>query len=165
MKQLLLTLAICGVLSGKSQTQTVTPVVMSNQGGYSSLSGGSISWSVGEPVSESYTAPNNITTMGFHQPELAILTLVAEQGANQNILVFPNPVKDVLNVNFTGLNSGNYKVELVDDLGKLIYKEETEINSTNQTYKLKVNEVAAGNYFLRVEGKEFNKAIKIVKVN
>ena len=163
MKQkLLFTLAFAGILVCKSQT--VTPVVLSNQGGFSALSGGSIAWTIGEPVSESYTNPTKITTMGFHQPELGIVTLIAEQGADQNILVFPNPVKDVLSINFSGLKSGNYSLELIDNLGKLIFKSETAVSQSKQTYQLKVNEIAAGNYFLRVDSENFSKTVKINKI-
>ena len=161
-KKLLFTLAIAGTLVCRSQT--VTPVVLSNQGGYSSLSGGSVAWTIGEPVSETYTTATKITTMGFHQPELGMATLIAEQGNDQSILVYPNPVKDVLTINFSGLKSGNYKLELVDDLGKLIFKSEAAITENNQIYNLKVNEVAAGNYFLRVNNENFSKTVKINKV-
>ena len=163
MKQkLLLSLAIVGTLACRSQT--VTPVVLSNQGGFSSLSGGSISWTIGEPVSESYVGATKITTMGFHQPELAILTLIAEQGEDKNILVYPNPVKDLLSVNFSGLKSGTYKLQLIDDLGKLIFTTETPISENNQTFQIKLTEIAAGNYFLKVENKDFSKTVKINKV-
>jgi Secretion system C-terminal sorting domain len=162
-KTLLITFALAG--SFFCSAQTVTPVVLSNQGGYSALTAGSISWSIGEPVSESYSTPQRIHTMGFHQPELAIVTLIAEQGADKSILVFPNPVKDFLTVNFTGLTDGNYKVELIDNIGKLIYQTQTEVNESNRTFQLKVNEVAAGNYFLRVQNKDFSKTVKINKIN
>ena len=163
MKQkLLFTIALAVTLVYKSQT--VTPVVLSNQGGFSALSGGSVSWTIGEPVSETYTTATKITTMGFHQPELSIITLIAEQGADQNILVYPNPVKDVLTVNFSGLKAGTYNLELLDGIGKLIFKTETTISATSQTYQLKVNEVAAGNYFLKVDNANFSKTVKINKV-
>ena len=160
--KLLITFVITGSVFCKAQT--VTPVVLSNQGGYSLLSQGSISWSIGEPVSESYSTPTRIHTMGFHQPELAIVTLIAEQGEDKNILVYPNPVKEFLTINFTGLTEGTYKVDLIDNIGKLIYQSQTEVSENNRTFQLKVNEVAAGNYFLRVQNKEFSKTVKINKV-
>jgi len=164
MKQkLLLVFALTTVITCKSQT--VTPVVLSNQGGFSVLSGGSISWSIGEPVSESYVNGTKLTTMGFHQPELDFVTLIKEQGSDASVLVFPNPVRDLLTINFSGLKEGNYSLELIDNLGKLIYKSETAISEKTQTVQLKINEVAAGNYFLRVDNKDFSKTVKINKIN
>lgn len=164
MKQkLILVLAIAATIA--CNAQTVTPVVLANDGGYSSLSAGSISWSIGEPVSETYTASTNITTMGFHQPELSIITLIKEQGEDKSVLVYPNPVKDLLNVSFSGLAPGNYIVELIDNLGKLIYRTDTEVSADNYLFQIKINEVAAGNYFLRVNNKEISKTVKINKIN
>lgn len=164
MKQILL---IAFVVAGSfyCQSQTVTPVVLSNQGGFSILTSGSISWSIGEPVSETYSTPTRIHTMGFHQPEIEIITLIAEQGEDKNILVFPNPVRDVLNINFSGLNEGTYKVDLIDNIGKIISQNQTEVSNGNYTLQLKINEVAAGNYFLRVQNEKFSKSVKINKVN
>jgi len=163
MKQILL-ITVALTASFYCNAQTVTPVVLSNQGGYSLLSQGSISWSIGEPVSESYTSPVRIHTMGFHQPEIAIIAMIAEQGSDKSILVYPNPVKDLLTINFSGLTDGNYKVDLIDNIGKLIYQTQTEVSASNNTFQLKVNEVAAGNYFLRVQNKDFSKTVKINKV-
>lgn len=155
--------AVAGALSFRAQT--VTPTVLSNQGGYSALSGGSISWSIGEPVSESwYNGPHTITN-GFHQPELNFILMIKEQGTDASVLVYPNPVKEIINVNFTGLKEGNYKIQLIDNIGKLLYSSETEISESHNFYQMKIGEVAAGNYFLRVDSKDFSKTVKINKVN
>jgi hypothetical protein len=164
MKKLIITtLVLAGIYTCKSQT--VTPVLLSNDGDYTTLVNGSISWSIGEPVSETYTGPLNILTMGFHQPELAIQVLIQEQGADAQILVFPNPVKEMLNVNMSGLAEGNYKFEMTDAIGKILFTKEAEITQSNHSFELRVNEVAAGNYFLRVNGKNLSKSVKITKVN
>jgi hypothetical protein len=164
MKQkLLICLAVFGAMAIRSQT--VTPVLLSNQGGYSQFSSGSISWSIGEPVSESYTSGGRIHTMGFHQPELNIVSIIQEQGHDVTVLVFPNPVKETLTVNFSGMNPGDYKLEMFDNIGKLILKSDASVTGNSQSVQLKINEVAAGNYFLRVDGKDFSKTIKINKIN
>jgi hypothetical protein len=162
-KQILIFLALAGVYTCSSQT--VTPVLLSNDGDYTTLVNGSISWSIGEPVSETYSGPNNILTMGFHQPELAIHVLIQEQGMDSQILVYPNPVKEMLNVNMSGLATGNYKFEMTDALGKILFTKEMDITESNHSFELRVNEVAAGNYFLRVNGKNLSKSVKITKVN
>lgn len=162
-KTILIILSLVGITTVKAQT--VTPVVLANDGGYAPLSNGSISWSIGEPVSETYTGSNNILTMGFHQPELTLINMIQEQGEDVKILVFPNPVKDVLSVNLKGLNNGKYTVELNDAIGKLIYRSETDVTEDSYIFQLKVNETAAGNYFLRVSNTSFTKTVKITKVN
>jgi hypothetical protein len=148
------------------KAQTVTPVVLSNQGGHSVVSGNSISWTIGEPVSETYSITSNIATMGFHQPEIGLVTMLSQQSGDPGgVLVYPNPVRDMLTVNFKGMEEGQYSLVLFDNLGKLISRSEAYITGSNQLVQLKINEVAAGNYFLQVENKNFNKTIKINKIN
>jgi hypothetical protein len=165
MKKQLLSLAVASFVFA-AKAQTVTPVVLSNQGGYSVVSGNSISWTVGEPVSETYSTTNNIATMGFHQPEIGLLTMLSQQSGDPgSVLVYPNPVRDLLTVNFKGMDEGQYSLVLFDNLGKLISRSDASITSSNQLVQLKINEVAAGNYFLQIENRSFNKTIKINKIN
>jgi hypothetical protein len=163
MKKILLLALAFPAYSGFSQT--VTPVVLSNNGGFSQTAGGSIAWTIGEPVSETYTKPTNITTMGFHQTNLDIVALVKEQTADESgFIVFPNPVQDLLKISFKGMNSGTYSVQLNDAAGRQIMLETAEISGSSTSLEMRVNEIAAGNYFLVVKGESFSKAIKITKV-
>lgn len=147
------------------KAQTVTPTVYSNQGGYNVAAGGSISWTVGEPVSETYTSTANITTMGFHQPELGIATLIKEHGEGAELLIYPNPVKESLTVSFKDLENGVYKINLFDDLGKLVFKTETEIKQDSKLINLDMTLYAAGNYYLRVANANLNKTVKVTKTH
>lgn len=145
------------------KAQTVTPTVYSNQGGYNVAAGGDISWTIGEPVSETFTTSTNMTTMGFHQPELGMVTLIQEQGDDKAVLVYPNPVINALTVSFKDLENGVYKMELYDDLGKLVFKTETEIKDDSKKVQLNMTQYAAGNYYLRVASSSLNKTVKVTK--
>ena len=147
------------------KAQTVTPTVYSNGGNYNSAAGGSISWTVGEPISETYTTSSNKTTMGFHQPELGVATLIKEQGGDKEVLVYPNPVKEALTINFSDLENGNYKVQLLDATGKLLFTNDLEINDPSKKIELNVSPYAEGNYFLKISNSSFNKTVKIIKTN
>lgn len=162
MKSLKLSFLLCS-LSFISKAQTVTPTVYSNQGDYNVASGGSISWTIGEPVSETYTISTNKTTMGFHQPDISVASLISEQGNETQVLVYPNPVKGILNVNFEGLDNAVYKVEMIDESSKLILRSENEINSNNNAVQLNMEPYAMGVYYLRIYNSTFNKTIKITK--
>ncbi len=144
-------------------SQTVTPTVLSNNGGYAAAAQGSIAWTIGEPVSETYTTSTNKTTMGFHQPELGVANLIKEQSDNAQVLVFPNPVKDVLNISFKDLKSATYSIEVIDNLGKLLYKSNVNITENTKTIHLNMTEYVAGNYFLHISSAQLNKTIKINK--
>jgi len=162
MKKRTILLGLCFVTC-LLKAQTVTPTVYSNQGGYNVASGGSISWTVGEPISETYTTSTKMTTMGFHQPELGLATLIKEQSTQTEFLIFPNPVKESLTVSFKDLDIGIYKIQLFDDLGKLVFKTESEIKQDSKMVSIDLSQFAAGNYFLRIANSQLDKTVKIFK--
>jgi hypothetical protein len=50
-------------------------------------------------------------------------------------------------------------------LGKIISKTECNVEESSSTFKMKMLEMAAGNYFIRVNNSNYNKTVKITKVN
>src|SRR4051812_35223028 len=113
------------------RAQTVTPVVLSADGGYHLAQAGSIAWTMGEPVSETYIKTANITTMGFHQTEIELVNFVDEFGQDASeVLVFPNPVSNVLKVNFKGMEHGNYTLNITDAAGKQLMSSEAAVDAT-----------------------------------
>lgn len=156
--------AILLSISGKSQT--VSHTVLGSDGGHAAGSGGSISWTIGETVSGTYSSSSNITTVGFLQTEqVDVVTLLKDQGAETQLLVYPNPVKEELKINLSGLNEGYYQLEITDAIGKRIYSTGTNVTADQHSVNIKVNEYSAGNYFLNIKNKDFDKSIKIIKTN
>jgi hypothetical protein len=163
MKKLFYLIACFGALSAMSQT--VTPTVLSNHGGYAAAAQGSIQWTIGEPVSETYSTTSNLTTMGFHQPDvLGMANLIKQYGEGAGLLVYPNPVRETLIVNFKDLEIGNYKMQLVDDLGRILFQTEKVIKEDNKLADLNLSSYAAGSYFINITSSNLNKTVKITKV-
>jgi hypothetical protein len=145
--------------------QTVTPTVLSNNGDYATSSGGSIEWTIGEPVSDTYIKTTNITTNGFHQTSMELFAMIREKENAGNLLVFPNPVKNELKISFGGLPGGNYSLTLYDALGKLILSSDVNVSENNYHTLINLTETAAGNYFLKIEKENFLETVKINKVH
>lgn len=83
-----------------------------------------------------------------HIVEEASFTLSVEDTLVDNLILYPNPTKDYLNLNFNNLlYNGNYSV--IDLSGKLI------LNAQLSANKIDVSNIANGIYFLSVtsEGK------------
>lgn len=164
MKKILYTLVICsGTTLGIGQT--VTPTVMASAGGFGTSAQGSVAWTIGEPVSATFGSASNITTVGFLQPEMELITLIRDQEMNSGLLVFPNPVKDELNINFNGMAQGKYHLELNDAAGRLIYQGDADVKAGAEKHNIRLDELAAGAYFLNIKGQELVKTVKINKVN
>ncbi len=148
------------------RTQTVSPVVVSSNGGFSQQNSGSIAWTIGEPISETYTQTNNITTMGFHQPEvLDVIDYLNEGTTIGNLLVYPNPVKNSLLLDFKGVTTGDYSIQLTDMLGKVLYHREISVSLEANAIEVATGHFAQGSYLLQLKGKSVSKTIKIIKVN
>jgi hypothetical protein len=162
-KHQLVLLALVSVF--RAEAQTVTPVLVSSHGGFATAAGGSIAWSIGEPLSETRQTGTNIITQGFHQPDLNVATLIAEQGSGAEVLVFPNPVQESLAVSLQGLPEGTYRLRLTDALGKLIDEREVTPSMERQSLELNVARLASASYYLVVDSEQLHKTIKIVKTN
>jgi hypothetical protein len=66
--------------------------------------------------------------------------------------IFPNPLDDILNIEFNLKNDEDVEVEVVDMLGKTVFKEAfTQMNSGFQSIQITLNDTKAGIYLLNVQ--------------
>jgi len=79
------TILICGfwVLSIIVSGQSLSPVVLAASGEYDENAAASLSWTLGEVATETYTAGDNILTQGFQQPITITLS-----GIDLNLLAY-----------------------------------------------------------------------------
>jgi len=147
-------------------SQTVTPTVYASDGGSAFSPQGSIAWTIGEPISETYTTSVYATTMGFHQTEVTITKLIEQQGTSMDVLFYPNPVYNELNLNLNGLIDDEYQVLIFDGIGKLVFQTNLIVDKLNTRIEtIKMDEFANGNYFISIQNSNlsFSKTIKINK--
>ncbi len=85
--------------------------------------------------------------------------LAIEELSSDDFKVFPNPVQDVIHVNFTKFS--NYTVAIYDITGKEIFLED-EVQQTNS---FNISSLSAGIYILKIRDNERNQVqnIKIIK--
>lgn len=156
-------------LTGKVCAQTVERTVVASDGG--SFQGGiqSVTWTIGEPCSETLTGSGRMLTQGFQQPQLKLSSSSLETIAEQNgtLFVFPNPVEQILNVNFEDLPPGAYVSELYDMRGALIQQYRMQVTESDQTFQLDLGILQNAEYILRVNGvsQPFTKSVKIFHLN
>jgi len=75
-------------------------------------------------------------------------TIDEETIGEETIFVYPNPAKEFINVEFSGLNDENISIEITDVFGKLVQKEISK--NENQMFNLNVSSLAAGYYVLKI---------------
>jgi len=80
-------------------TGTLKPDVVTTAGGFYTNSAGSLSWTLGEPVSETVSDTGNTLTQGFQQGSYSVISVVDELAQPaMEISVYPNPVSSLLNI-------------------------------------------------------------------
>ena len=85
---------------------------------------------------------------------------------NENVTVYPNPVKDFLNIKFLIEESLDCKVILTDVLGRIHLVQEQGTILPNQVIKLNLSDFLPAIYLLRIESpeKEILKTFSIQKL-
>jgi hypothetical protein len=137
------------VLSGFAlNAQSVSPDVISSGGDFFSSLSGSVSWTLGEPMGETYSAPNHFLTQGFQQT----WGIGASVGGSDpvNAEVYPNPTSDFVYLQFGDRASGSYVIEVFNTLGQQLSAQNfTATPSAKATVSLA--SFADGIYFISVK--------------
>ena len=69
--------------------------------------------------------------------------------SDAEIKIYPNPVTGkIVNISFSGIEAGKYKVEMISNLGQVIVLGEAEILNGSLTRSFKIESVAAGHYVI-----------------
>jgi len=76
---------------------------------------------------------------------------VSENPSKQGILVFPNPVRDMMNLYFYLTFSGEIRIEIIDLLGRKVFNNEFLPDSQGYQYiSFDINDLASGYYVLQI---------------
>jgi hypothetical protein len=77
--------------------------------------------------------------------------------------IYPNPVRDVLNVQLAGKVSGKISLSVFDAMGHLMLTKSVEKSSSSMVEKLDVAAFGQGTYFLVILSKEEKTVLKFIK--
>ena len=75
-------------------------------------------------------------------------TIDEETLGEEAVFVYPNPAKEFINVEFSGLSDENIRIEIIDVFGKVVQKENRK--NENGIFNLNVRSLAAGYYLLKI---------------
>jgi len=137
---------------------TLKPDVVATTGAYYANSAGSLSWTMGEPVSETVSDTSNTLTQGFQQGSYSVVSVVNEvANPTINISVYPNPVTTLLNIK-SGSNDP-FRAEVIDLQGNIVYEQACE----NGQGQVDLSKLSDAMYLLGVYDKDGNR-IKVFKI-
>ena len=150
---------ICYFLTGYGATNAQE--VNSTTGNSHSNASGSISYTIGEPVVETFAGESNILTQGFQQSNLIVTAIEELPGLDYRISAYPNPATEIVKLwigkeSFTGM-----QYMLYDMKGNLLMKNSLEGTETEIPFSY----LSPAEYILKVsnQNKEL-KSFKIIKI-
>ena len=125
--------------------QSQDQYVISAQGGISESATVTLSWTIGDLITETVTEDDASLTQGFHQPAITVRETTAELNADFVATVYPNPFEGDLTLDIE--NAGlEYDMQIMDMTGKFIWKG----HSDQSHQRIALRDLPAAQYVLRV---------------
>ena len=79
---------------------------------------------------------------------------------SNNFLIYPNPIGDILNLEFQSNKTEKIKIEMINLLGQVVLEENFDGENSKNLFTLEVSKIPKGIYMLQVMGNEiFTKII------
>jgi len=137
---------------------------INTSGGNATGTGGSASYSVGQPDYRNYSGSTGSVAEGVQQPyEIFELSITDYDGIAIECRVYPNPTNDVLQLQITNYElreRGDLHFSLFDLTGRQLLQQEI----TGENTEISMGNLPAGTYLLHIlADKKPAKAFKIIK--
>lgn len=147
----------CSVMYG----QQLHHQMLSAQGGVATTSKGV---KVSQTIAQQATIGTSVgkkavVSQGFQQSKVSKIAIVKNDAIAT--LVYPNPVEDMVNFKFSAPVEGKIAVSIFDIHGRLLLFQEKEAESNVLTITNLL--LAAGEYFVKLDGNKYSFATTILK--
>lgn len=150
------------ILSFSAYSQTVDIDVFATSGADGSSATHQLSWTIGEPIIETLSGTSNIVTQGFHQTNLIVTDIIEESALNLELMIFPNPVVNQLNLNIQNPENLPLNFVLYDELGRVLSQDRIYSNQS----AISMENLSRANYLLAIySGDKRVKVFKVIKMN
>lgn len=128
-------------------------------GGDATGIGGSVAYSVGQVVYTANNSPSGTVSQGVQQAYEIYSVGIKETELNISLIVFPNPIVDILILKISDYNNEKLSFHLYDLQGKLLNKEQIIAEQT----QINTSSLPPATYFIHVVNQD-NKKIQLFKL-
>lgn len=140
-----------------SLCQSHDQFVISPQGDYNVGSTMSLSWTIGDLVTETYFSDDKFLTQGFQQPILSVREIPSTDKIEAS--VYPNPFGSTITLVVQDFEQ-DYYIDLFDVSGKLLWKSKSQLSEQ----EIDLQDLPAAQYLLRITSQGFGyKTFQITK--
>lgn len=145
----------------KISLSCISQEIITSSGDFIQGSAITLSWSLGECVTETFTNSESIITQGFQQSNYSIATLLMSPSLDFGINVFPVPTSNYLKIKITGKNAPGIRLSLIDIYGNILIFQDI----ISDDMSINIESLSSGVYMLKVvdNNGKFLKSFRIVK--
>lgn len=151
---------ICGFCSVFLSTKIIAQEVIAASGNYFESEQGSLSWTLGETLIETFQAGGMTLSQGFQQLSLSVSTFVEDADIDFKITAFPNPTRGHVTVYTDFIDAETLEYVIYDLRGRIISSKMLEGSQTGIAF----DDFHPGTYFIRLSNQGvIIKVFKIIK--
>jgi hypothetical protein len=168
MKKILTLLIMTALFPLLSNSQTLSPTVVSSSGGYFSNGSGSLSFTVAEmTMVQTFTAGSSILTQGFQQPEQNIVSIPETQLAEGDIVTYPNPTSGAFSLQYLATENSEKVITVLNSMGQVVFQKTFNQVSGINKVDFDFSQLNQGMYILEINMKNTSGEIVpvLMKVN
>ncbi len=88
---------------------------------------------------------------------------VSENVAFEDLMVFPNPTENVLNIQFSSFDSGMMNATIFNLAGQVVSAEAFAVNAGNMFHTIDTSNLESGVYFVNLSNENSNVTIRVIK--
>lgn len=154
---------VCCVLPVAGYGQQKLEVIAS-AGGYNVAPGNTIaiSWTLGETIIPNYTVPGVLSVVHGFQQRVIITEVEENIESPVSVIVYPNPVSDIVKIEFEQPVDLEIKCFLIDSRGSLV--KTLSIGTGTVIQEVSMENLPAGLYYLRLQKGKFANVYRVVKL-
>ena len=131
----LLFLFVLITMAGRGQSLELS--IVTSGGDFVTGNSATLSWTLGEMVTETVSTTDHYLTQGFQQPFNELMTSVEPITEQATVSIYPNPAKDHVYIDITmGSRSSCYRIEIMDMTGAMVYQSALLCGSCHQSIAL-----------------------------
>ena len=146
---LIITLIAFAEITISAQGIQLSPSVIASAGSYNESGNIKLSWTLGEIAVTTLQQGELILSQGFQQSYQNNVGFNLEP-IKWQILAYPNPVGDLLKIQFDLQNSTDFIIEIQDIAGKLLSLKEYKHILPGDVISIKMDSYTYGVYFFRI---------------
>lgn len=153
----------CLLLPWASYSQSIANQVIASSGQTVESGGLVLDYTVGETVTATLSTSDFILTQGFHQPYPDSSVSIFPFSDALNVLIFPVPFSNTLNLVGKGNIPGtNFEVALFDVSGRNVFTTSIDLR---EPQTLALHHLSAGTYLLSLGQGQHRITQQIIKIN